>query len=222
MDRSSSDASLRIGGLAGVVFAVGMVVLGFAVYFTQPAFTEPITEIRDYFTDNATGLQIADWLSALFFVGGFLLFASALRTALRDSDSGGTWSRASFAAAAVSVAVAGSGVFLSTFTVAGMDDLSDDVVHAFMRADAIVYGAILPWGFALFLVGASMVMLRGGRFPRWFAWLGFAAAGLSAVGALWPVDGDPEGALAMVGVVGFIAMLLWVVFTGVTMVRSRA
>ena len=222
MDRPNGDTSLRTGGIAGIVFAVGFLALGFTVYFDVPPYTDSIADIRDFYGDNATGLAIADWFAVLLFLGGFLLFASALRSALRRSDQEGTWSRLSFAGAVVSTAVAASGVFVSTFTLDGMEQLSDGVVQAFVRADALVYGVMLPWGLALFLVGASMAMLRGGMFARWLAWFGLAAAAANAVGALWPIDGDPEGALTVVGIVGFIATLVWVVFAGSTMVRTES
>lgn len=222
MDLPRGDSTLRIGGIAGIVFAVGFVVLGFTVYFDQPNFTDSIADIRDYFADNATARATTDWFSALLFVGGFLLFASALRSALQRSDQEGTWSRLSFAGAVASVAIAGSGVFVSTFTLDGMDQLSDGAVAAFVRADAVIYGAILPWGFAVFLVGASVVMLRGSMFARWFAWFGFATAAANAVGVLWPVDGDPEGALAIVGMVGFMAAMVWILFVASTMARTKA
>lgn len=219
MDRSSGVSSQRVGGIAGLVFAIGMLVLGFVVWFDQPAFTDSLADIGEHFADKEDVLPIADWLAALFFVGGFLLFASALRTALRNSDEDGTWSRASFAGAVVAVAVAASGVYLSVFTLGGLDELSEGVVRAFLRADALTYSALLPWAFALFLVGACMVMMRDGAFPKWFAWLGFGAAAANVVGALWPIDGDPEGALAVVGMIGFFATLLWVVLVASSMVR---
>lgn len=222
MDRPNRDASSSIGGIAGIVFAVGMLVLGFTVYFTQPTFTDSTAEIREHFADNATTRAIADWVAALLFLGGFMLFASALRSALRHSDQDGTWSRFSFAGAVLSTAVAGSGVFVATFTLEGMDELSDGVVQAFVRADALVYGVLLPLGLAVFLTGACVVMLRGGMFATWLAWLGFAAAATMVIGALWPVDGDPEGALAIVSIVGFLATLLWVVFAGITIARARS
>ncbi len=222
MDHSNSDASVRFGGVAGIVFAVGMVVIGFAVYFTQPVFTDSVAEIREHFADNETTREVADWAAAFLFVFGFLIFASALRSALRADDREGTWSRVSFAGAIASVAVAGSGVFLGTFTLGEMDELSDSVVQAFMRADALVYGVLLPWGFALFLTGASFAMLRSRMFAQWLAWFGLGTAAALAVGALWPIDGDPEGALAIIGIIGFLAALLWVVLAGIRMARTES
>ncbi len=204
-----------------MVFAVGMTVLGFLVWFDQPLYTDSIAEIREYFADNETTINVANWLAAVFFVGGFLLFASALRAVLRrDDDDDGVWSRASFAGAVASVGVAGAGVFLSAFTLGGMEDLSDGVVQAFVRADSILYSTILPFGLALFVIGASVVMLRGSTFPTWFGWLGMAAAAAMVVGALWPVDGDPEGALAIVGMIGLLAGFVWILLGGAVMARK--
>jgi hypothetical protein len=221
MESSKSGSSIRIGGIAGIVFAVGMIVLGFLVWFDQPLYTDSIGEIREHFADKETTINVANWLAALFFVGGLLLFASALRAVLgRDEGGDGVWSRASFAGAVASVGVAGSGVFLSTFTVGGMEALSDGVVQAFVRADMLIYSTILPWGLALFLVGASVVMVRGRSFPTWLGWLGLAASAVMAVGALWPIDGDPEGALAIVGMVGMLAGFVWILLGGALLARK--
>lgn len=222
MDQPGGSSARRIGGIAGIVFTVGMLVLGFTVYFSQPAFTDSLAEIREHFIDNETARAIADWVSALLFVGGFLLFASALRSALSPNDDDGIWSRVSFGAAVASVGVAGSGVFLATFGLGNIDELGDGVMQAFMKADALIYSAILPWGFAVFVAAASMVILRGGIFAKWMAWFGFAAAAASAVGTLWPVDGDPQGPLAVVGMIGFIAAVVWVALAGFTMARARS
>lgn len=222
MDGSTRSSSIRFGGVAGLVFVVGLLVLGFTVYLNQPLYNEPVAEIRDHFTDNETLRTVADWIAALLFVGGFLVFASALRSALRPADEDGTWSRVSFAGAVLAIAIAGSGVYLSTFTLGDMAALPDGVVQAFVRADALVYTVLLAWAFAIVLVGASMVMLRGGPFPAWFAWFGFAAAAVNALGALWPVDGDPEGALAVLGYVGFFATMIWIALVAATMTRRQA
>ena len=42
MESSKSGSSIRIGGIAGIVFAVGMIVLGFMVWFDQPLYTDSI------------------------------------------------------------------------------------------------------------------------------------------------------------------------------------
>ncbi len=221
MDNSYGGSSIRIGGIAGIVFAVGMTVLGFVVWFDQPLFTDSIAEIREFFADNENTINSANWVAALLFVGGLLLFASALRSVLgRDEGGDGVWSRASFAGAVASVGVAGSGVFLATFTLGNMEALSDGVVQAFVRADWLLYSSVLPWGFALFLVGASVVMLRGRSFPTWFGWLGLAASAANAVGALWPIYGDPEGALVIVGMIGLLASFVWILLSGAVMVRK--
>ena len=54
----------------------------------------------------------------------------------------------------------------------------------------------------LFVASASLVVLRTGVLWRWLAALGFIAAVLLVVGAAWPIDGDEEGALAILGFTG--------------------
>lgn len=217
MDAHAAAGSRRAGGVAGIVFAVGMLILGFAFYFDQPLYTDPAATIRQHFVDNADSLPFVDWLSALLFVFAFLLFAAVLRAVLGDADAEGTWPRLSFAGAVISVAVAGSGVYLSTLTLGDIADLSDSTIGALARADALIYTVLMPFGFALFIGAASLSTLRAAPFSKWVGWVGLVAALAMVVGSLWPVQDDPEGVLAVVGMTGFLAAMIWVLIVGIMM-----
>ncbi len=77
----------RIGGVAGIVFGLGMGVGVTVLLGSAPDINDSIGDIRAYFTDDATTFLITSWFIAFFLVGAFLLFASALRSVLAGSDS---------------------------------------------------------------------------------------------------------------------------------------
>jgi hypothetical protein len=54
---------------------------------------------------------------------------------------------------------------------------------------------------------------------RGFAWFAIAAAGLMLAGALWPLTGDDQGALASVGLSGLGLCGVWVLAVGVSLLR---
>jgi hypothetical protein len=213
----------RLGGWAGIVFGFGMVAFLILLFGSAPLFDDPIGEIRDYFDNDAGFFFTLNWFGALVIVAVFLLFASALRSVLatRDVDAG-VWSRFGFAGAVAAVAVSGAGaLFQMALGLSGTEQFSDGAVRLFMNADAIAYQAIAPWGYAVFLLGASVVILRTGVFARWLAWAGFGIAAVMVVGLFWVIDGDPEGPLALLTLIGFAAFLLWSIAVGASMVRSR-
>jgi hypothetical protein len=41
----------------------------------------------------------------------------------------------------------------------------------------------------------------------------------SFVGAAWPIDGDEEGGLAAMGILGFVGIMLFVVATSINLLR---
>jgi len=211
----------QIGGIAGIVFGLGSAIGLVLLTGGGPALGDPMADIRDYFADDANTYFVLQWFLALFFVAAFLLFASALRSVLaeRDRDSG-MWARASFAGAVAAVAIAGGGtVFWSALALNGPDAFSDSTVEALMRLDAVTFGAVVPWGFVVFLAGASVVILRSSVLWQWLGWLGLAAALAMVIGLFWVIDGDVEGPLAIVTLIGVFVLFLWSLLAGVAMIR---
>jgi hypothetical protein len=213
----------RIGGVAGIVFGLGTAVLLSALFAGAPTIEDPVREIRSYFADDASTYFVLTWFVALLFVGVFLLFASALRSVLASEDiDAGVWSRASFAGAVATVAVAGAGTaFWSALALNGPEAFSDSTVLALMSLDAVLFGSIMPWGLAVFLTGASVVILRSGVLWKGLGWLGLGAALVMVISVFWVLDGDIDGPLASVGLVGVFAMFLWALLTGIAMIRME-
>jgi hypothetical protein len=209
--------------MAGVVTAVVFVV-SFILFGEPPALDDPAGDIRAYFEDSGSQIQFANWLIALAVALFFLVFASGLRGLLgaADADTRGMWSRASFAGAVAVAAIGGAGsAFWGTATL-HTDSLSDDVLIALHQLDALLYQVAMPWGFALFLGAASLVIIRSGVLWAWLGWFGILTAVLQVVGALWPLSGDNEGFLGILGLIGLTLSFLWILIAGVGMMRMES
>jgi hypothetical protein len=211
------------GGIAGIVFAVGAMVVAVFLFGAGPKLDDSMTTIRDYFTNDAPAHFIFVWIGTLVYVFGLLPFASSLRSLFSADDvDAGVWSRLSFVGAVLAVALAGVGtLFWSMLALDGGGDVPDGVVLALMNGHLLVFGAIVPWGFALFAIGASAVVLRTGILWRWLGWLGLGAATLMLLGTFWVLDGDPEGPLGIVGYIGFFATLLWSLLAGYALMSTE-
>ena len=55
-------------------------------------------------------------------------------------------------------------------------EVSDDTLVVFARFDGVIFSVVLRWVLALFLAGASVVILGSGVFAAWIGWLGAAGA----------------------------------------------
>jgi hypothetical protein len=131
------------------------------------------------------------------------------------------WSRLSYSGAvlAVAISIAGS-AFWETLSQGIAEEVDDTTLVALARFDTVIFGAVMPWAFALFLAAASVVILRSGVLAGWIGWLGAAAALLSVIGTLWILGEDDESFLRIVIFIGQGIGALWVLVVGITMIRS--
>lgn len=220
----SRRSSWRVsGGIAGIVFAVGAMVVVAFLFGAGPRLDDSMGTIRDYFDNDAPAHFIFLWIGTLVYVFAFLPFASALRSLFAADDvDAGIWSRLAFVGAVLAVALAGVGtIFWSALALNGSGAFDDGVVLVLMNAHLITFDAIAPWGFALFLVGGSVVILRTGVMWKWLGWLGLGATATMLVGTFWVLDGDPYGPLAIVGFIGFVGALLWSLLAGYALMGSE-
>jgi hypothetical protein len=74
----------------------------------------------------------------------------------------------------------------------------------------------------LFVGAAALAMLRGGVFARWLAWLGLISGGLSLISGASYLDPNPNGAVAGLGnlsMLGLLLLLIWTIAIGVSLLR---
>ncbi|MDH3540341.1 MAG: DUF4386 domain-containing protein [Acidimicrobiia bacterium] len=212
----------KVTGWAGIAYVV--IFLALFAFTAQPAsLTDSAAEFRQWFVDNETSVAVVTFGLSLAFAL-VVVFASGLRSLLGpvDEDSAGMWSRVSFVGAVMMVAMGGVG--LSFWAVLGLEDTlaaaSDDTVKTLAHFDTVIFSAIVPWGMALFVLGASLVILRSGVMSKWLGWLGLFVAGVAVVGTLWPFSGDSEGFFAIIGLIGFPpGFLIWSLWAAISMIR---
>lgn len=214
----------QIAGLAGVLAVALWFTMGLTI-LDGPGVTDSAADARAWYEAHGTEVALFTWAMPFIFGGLLLLFASGLRSLLApaDADSGGMWARFSFAGA---VSQAGAGfIGLAFWGVLAQDEVlavvSDETLKTLTAFDSIIFFTIMAWPSAVFVVGASVVILQSGVLPKWIGWLGSAVALAGVVGALWILSGDPDGFLgAVLGTVGFLGNLVWILAVSVSMIRS--
>jgi hypothetical protein len=215
----------KVTGWAGVLGVIISFGLGAGIASSGPNINASAEEIRTWFVDNETGVALFTWAMPLAFGVLILLFASGLRSLLAPADAGNEqiWSRLSFAGAVVQASVGLVG--LSFWGVLGQADIlavmSDEMVRTLAAFDTMLFFSIMTWPTAVFLLGASVVIVQSGVLPKWIGWAGGVFALSGVIGALWIFSGDSEGFVgAAFGAVGFFGMHLWILVVAIAMIRS--
>jgi hypothetical protein len=213
----------KVTGWSGIAFVV-LFLVGLFIGGDGPAFSDSATDVREWFEDNEAVVAWTTWSGGLGFALFFLLFASGLRSLLGPADARneGVWSRLSFAGAVVFVSIGGVGS--AFWAVLGQEDIlsvaSDETVKTLAAFDTLAFAAIAPWGLAVFLLGASVVILQSGVMAKWLGWLGLVATLLIVIGTLWPFTGDDESFVAILTFIGFTLALIWSLGASIEMIRS--
>ena len=220
-----SVSSRKIAGYAGIAQVVVFLGLGLTI-FDSPVITDSADEVRQYFTDSADTINLFNYGAPLASVVFFIIFASGLRSVLgpADSASGGMWARVMFAGAMIQAAVGLVG--LTFWGVLAQEDilaeLTDGTVLALNALDQILFFAMMNWAAAIFLIGASVVILRSGVMATWIGWLGVVLALAGVIASLWTFSGDSGGFFEIPGTISFLGTLVWTVAVSVELIRSSA
>ena len=209
----------RVGGIAALVMA-GTFVIGFALLVTLLDGTgfgseDPVAAVG-FLADNQSVLSV--WYLTIYVVFGIALVVTslALHQRLRDRSPalsqiatafGLIW--AGLVLASGMIAVVGMGVVVDLYATnpdqAGSVWLAIESVQFGIGGGIEIVGAL--WVFLL-----SWTMFRLGELPRALSFLGLA------VGAAGMITLVP--ALELFGAVFGLGLIVWFVWTGVTMVRS--
>jgi hypothetical protein len=216
----------RIGGIAGIAYVV-LFIVGVVIQGDTPMIDDDAATVREFFGDgdDANMFLLGDWLTGVAFVVFFLPFLSALRTFLAPADpSGGTWVRAMFAGGLLILAAGGASTLTFGGLATGGADGLDDSTLDFANAQASYgFSSFVSLAMTAYLLSAGLVILAGGRLWRWLGAAALVVALLNIVGALQVLDPDPETALGVLGIVGFLGFGLWNLAASIGMLmRSRA
>ena len=167
---------------------------------------------------------VGDYMTGIAFVFFFLPYLVTLRWVLGSGEGWPPiWSWLTVIGGLSLVVIGGANsVFFGALAISeGNPEIIDDAsVRLLMEMSAYAFTGF-SFTMGLFVASASLVVLRTGVLWRWLAALGFLAAVLLVVGAAWPIDGDEEGALAILGFIGAPLTLLWILISSIGMVMMK-
>ena len=209
----------RVVGAAAIALAASMAIQN-AVVVGAPAYGDPIREVLAFHAEHRVQVEIAVGLEALN-LPLLLVFVTGLHGLVgRRGGAGADWSRLAVAAGATLAAVFAlyavlwDGVVLSASGLAEPSPLFKLVWQLHAGAFALALSAL-----GTTFIGAALAAHASRLTPPWQRLLGVAGGSLAiAAGAanLAIADGS---ALLFVGVPGYFAWLVWLLVTGVRLVR---
>ena len=214
----------RLVGAAAIGFAVLVVIENvlFAVTGAQ-GYDAPIEDVLAYYAANRDAVAIVSGLVALY-LPLLLVFVTGLHGLVeRRGGAGADWSRlavaagASFSAVFAFYAVLWDGVVLSAGNLAEPSPVFELVWQMHAAAFALALPAL-----GTTFIGAALATHKTKLTPRWQLLLGVAGGGLLiAAGAANLAIADGSTLPLFVGVPGYFAWMVWLLATGVRLVRAR-
>ncbi|WP_404433883.1 hypothetical protein LG299_05085 [Microbacterium lacus] len=212
----------RLVGVAAIAFAVLVVTENVMFAVTDaPSYGDPIDEVLTYYATNRDTVAVISGLVAIY-LPLLLVFVTGLHSSVqRRGGSGTVWSRLAVAAGATLAAilvlfnVTQIGIALS----AGGLDEPTPAFELVWQIHAAAFGLALPM-IGTTCIGVTLAAHASGLTPAWQSVLGLVSGSLllaAGLGNLAIADGS---ALIFVGLLGFAAWLVWMLITGVRLVRS--
>jgi hypothetical protein len=192
-----------------------------------PVRGDSIEEIRAYFEDDGDLYRVGDYLGGIAFVFFFLPYLVILRWVLGSGEGWpaiGSWLTVIGGLALVVIGGTGS-VFFGAIAIAADDpeiyaQVDDSTIRMLVEMNAYAFTGF-TFTMSLFVGAASVVVLRTGVLWRWLAALGLIAAVLLLIAAAWPIDGDDEGAVAVLGFIGAPLTMLWIIISSINLLMMK-
>lgn len=212
----------RVVGAAAIALVASLVIQNAVlVWAGAPGFGDPIQKVLAFHAENRGAVAIAVGSEALN-LPLLLVFVTGLHGLVeRRGGAGADWSRLALAAGAtlsaifVLVNVLQIGLALSAGGLAEPTPAFELV----WQVHAAAFALALPTLGTTF-IGAALAAHASGLTPAWQRLLGLVGGSLllaAGLGNLAIADGS---ALIFVGLLGFAAWLVWLLATGVRLVRS--
>jgi hypothetical protein len=208
----------RSAGWSGLAFAA-VIVAAVLVPGIPPLTTSPTAaDVSAYVEAHRTGLGVAAWLAfpAMAF---FLWFAAGLRSYLLSAPGLDDGLPAYMLLGAIGSAGLGwlTAVCQTVEASVPIGALGGGALLAIYQVGTFA-GIVICGPLAIFLIGASHSMRRHGSGPSWLVWLGYAAAGLNALGTLACIPGFGAASLAVFA--GFALLIAWTVGASVNVLSN--
>jgi hypothetical protein len=188
-----------------------------------PMASDSADDIREFFVDNRDSYLVSDFLIGIALVFLFLPFAICLHSLLiRAEGAPGIISNLFLGGVVLTLAVgfAGSLGWGTLAMGAGDEAMDDSTIKTLMYMEQ--YGSTgIHFGFAITALAGAIVMLTTSAPARWLGYVGLAAFVLNLIGAAWVIDGDEEGLISLLGLVGLLGFAIWTLCTSIVMLRLR-
>lgn len=221
-DRDQLLSRRRVGA-AAIAFAV--LVLMENVLFTvvgAPGYDSPIEDVLAYYASNAAAIGIAAGLVAVY-LPLLLVFVTGLHGIVeRRRGAGADWSRLAVAAGATASAIFVLVNVLQIGLALSASGLAESTLafELIWQIHAAAFALVLPMLGAT-CIAAALAAHASRLTPAWQRVLGLVAGSLlfaAGLGAFGIADGSP---LIFVGLLGFAAWLVWLIVTGVRLIRGN-
>jgi hypothetical protein len=218
---AAGAATMRVVGAAAIALAASLVIENVVVLAGAPSYGAPIKEVLAYHAEHRGSVAIAVGLQALYLplLLGFLTGLHGLVG--RRGGTGADWSRLAVAAGATLSAVMAfySVLWIGVVLSAGELTEPSPAFELAWQMHAAAFAWSLP-ALGTTFIGAALATHTSRLTPPWQRLLGVAGGGLllaTGTANLAIADGS---ALLFVGLPGLAAWLVWLLATGVRLVRS--
>ncbi len=214
----------RVVGATAIALAASLVIQNAVVVWAgAPSYGDPIKEVLTFHAEHRGAVAIAVGLEALN-LPLLLGLVTGLHGFVGRRERGGEdWSRlavaagATLSAAFVLYAVLWNGVVLSAGELAEPTPLFELTWQLHAAAFALVLPAL-----GTTFIGAALATHASGLTPPWQRLLGVAGGTLLIAAGTANLAIANGSALLFVGMPGYAAWLVWLLATGVRLVRARA
>src|SRR5215210_978582 len=212
----------RLVGAAAIALAASMAIQNaMFVGVDPPAYGDPIEEVLAWHAQNRVAVAIAVGLQALN-LPLLLGFVTGLHGLVgRRGGAGADWSRLAVAAGATLSAVFALSAVLWIGVVLSAGELAEPspAFELAWQMHAAAFAWSMPALGATF-IGAALATHASGLTPPWQRLLGVVGGGLLIAAGTANLAIADGSALLFVGLPGLAAWLVWLLATGVRLVRS--
>lgn len=215
-------STTRTVGVVAVAYAASMIVQNTVFAVTgAPGYSDPLGVLLTYHAENQGALAVTSGLESMNMIL-LLLFVTALHGLVqRRGGAGADWSRLAVAAGATLSALFALTIATHIAVVLAANGLSEPTptFELMWQLHAAAFALALPALGATF-IGTALATHASGLTRPWQRLLGVAGGSLpilAGVGNLAIADGSP---LVFVGVLGLAMWLVWLVVTGIRLIRG--
>lgn len=210
----------RIGGIAGLGFAAGVILQNAVLLSSSPAPGAGLEEIVRFYTDSSTRVMISNGLVATNAVF-FLIFVSVITSRLGEHAESAIWGRIAYAAGIALLPIFATVAFLQVVLVTRIAELQAEPAVLSLLWE-LHSAAFAMTGIALgaLLCSLSIGALTAKVVPGWTAGLGIIGGVLlltSGAFAFNMIDGGPA---LFIGFAGFATWVLWLVAASIRLLRT--